>query len=199
MMISFLRWLTFAVSLIWVLVYFKGGSSIVADNKRVAANTQMGRSYMIAMMLISFAGIMMLLTQSLICLGIVGTPGWAERWWVVLFGAIMVITGIAAEFWIRYGCLGRFWSGSVEIQDNHKVIANGPYGIIRHPLYAFNLLIYPGAVLVFGVWWNWILCAMVLVGYILLTAYEDEFLEGNLPGYPEYQQRTKYRFFPGVW
>lgn len=141
----------------------------------------------------------MFLTQFLICLGLVIVPDWGESLWLVLSGTILVITGITAEFWIRYRYLGRFWSGSVEIKKEHQIIEKGPYQIIRHPLYAVNLAIYPGAVLTFAVWWNWIACIMVTVGYVLLALYEDGYLEANLPGYREYQKRTPYRFIPELW
>ncbi len=201
MLIPLLRWLTFAVSLIWVLLYFKGGIAIINDNKQTAAGSEKIAKYhyIVPIFLISFAGLTMFLTQALICFGIMNVPLQSEHQLTVIPGAILVFIGIMAEFWIRYRYLGRFWSGGVEIQENHQVIVDGPYRIVRHPLYAGNLLIYPGAALAFAVWWNWIACIVVIAGYIYLAAFEDKFLENNLPGYREYQRLTKHKFLPGIW
>ncbi len=201
MIISFLRWFTFAVSLIWVLIYFKGGLAVINDNKQTAVSSEIidKYHYTVPIFFISFAGSTMFLTQILICLGITDASLRAEYLLTVISGVILVIVGIMTEFWIRYRYLGRFWSGGVEIQENHQVIAEGPYRIVRHPLYAGNLLIYPGAVLTFNVWWNWMACIVVIAGYIYLAAYEDRFLENNLPGYREYQKMTKYKLLPGIW
>lgn len=198
MLIPLLRWLAFATSLSLVLVYFKGGTLIVKDTQR-SVDTTGGYSYAALAIVMCLAGLTILLTQLLLCLGIINTCAWAERWWMVTPGAIMVIAGILAAYWVRHRYLGRFWSGNVEIQEHHTVVEDGPYRLVRHPLYAMTLVIYPGAALAFPVWWNWIACGAVMAGYILLTAYEDRFLASHLPGYREYQQRTRYRMVPGVW
>jgi protein-S-isoprenylcysteine O-methyltransferase Ste14 len=59
------------------------------------------------------------------------------------------------------------------------------------------LVIYPGVALAFAVWWSWIACVAMVVGYIWLTAYEDGYLVAHLPGYREYQQQTRYRWISG--
>jgi protein-S-isoprenylcysteine O-methyltransferase Ste14 len=198
MLISLLRWLAFTVSLSLLLVYFKGGTSIVKYTKR-SIDAERGYIYLAFTILMSLAGGTILLTQCLICVGIVQVVAWAGQWWIVTLGTILVVSGILAAYWIRYRYLGRFWSGSVEIQVRHEVIETGPYRIVRHPLYALTPVIYSGAALSFAVWWNWIACGVMIIGYIWLTAYEDKFLEVYLPGYQEYQQRTRYRLVPGVW
>jgi protein-S-isoprenylcysteine O-methyltransferase Ste14 len=198
MLISFLHWLTFLASLFFFLVYFKGGTSILKDAKR-SIDTPGGRSYLIAVILMYPPALTILLTQLLICLGIVDVLSSAEHWSMVMLGMTLVITGIFAMFWVRYHYLGRFWSGSVELKEQHEVIESGPYRAVRHPLYALALMVYLGLTLAFAVWWNLIACGMMIAGYLWLTAYEDGFLEANLPGYREYQQRTRYRLVPGIW
>lgn len=34
---------------------------------------------------------------------------------------------------------------------------------------------------------------------VLRTALEDRSLHRELPGYPEYAQKTRYRLLPGLW
>ncbi len=198
MPISLLRWLTFLVSLSFLLIYFKGGTIVMKDAQRSLSNAA-GRPYMIVVTLMILPALTILLTQLLVCLGIVRVV-WAQQLWMVTLGTLLAVTGIAATFWIRHRYLGRFWSGGIEIQEQHNVVDRGPYRTVRHPLYAVTaLMIYPGVALAFGAWWNWMACGMMMVGYIWLAAHEDRFLEANLPGYREYQQRTRYKVVPGIW
>ena len=36
--------------------------------------------------------------------------------------------------WARH-CLGRNWSRSVTIKEDHELIVSGPYTLVRHPIY----------------------------------------------------------------
>jgi len=36
--------------------------------------------------------------------------------------------------------LGKYFSVNIGIKDNHELIGKGPYGFIRHPAYAGNIL-----------------------------------------------------------
>ena len=198
MMISLSRWIAFLVSLAFFLIYFKGGMSIMKDVNR-SLNTAAGRSYRVAASFMGLAALTILPTQFLICLGIVEVSSWAEYGPMVILGTLLAITGISAAFWIRHRYLGRFWSGTVEIQAGHEVMEHGPYRAVRHPIYAVSLVIYLGIALAFAVWWNWMACSLMIAGYIWLSNHEDRFLAANLPGYREYQQRTRYRVMPGIW
>lgn len=49
-------------------------------------------------------------------------------------GTILIFSGLLFAIWARV-TLGRFWSGSVALLENHLIINKGPYAIIRHPIY----------------------------------------------------------------
>jgi protein-S-isoprenylcysteine O-methyltransferase Ste14 len=198
MEIQLLRWFSFVLSLSLPLVYFKGGTAVVRDIRRSVSTTG-GRSYAAVALVMVGAGLAILAAQLLICLDVVEAAAWGESLWVALPGAVLVAIGILGAFWIRHRYLGRFWSGTVEIHDSHTVIEAGPYGAVRHPLYSLILALYPGISLVFPVWWNWLACGVVGASYVWLAAYEDAFLAENLPGYREYQERTRFKLVPGVW
>jgi protein-S-isoprenylcysteine O-methyltransferase Ste14 len=144
------------------------------------------------------AGLSILVLQFLICAGgIEPVAGFPDG--LVLAGAVLEIAGILAAYFVRGRYLGRFWSGSVEIQPDHHIVEHGPYRFIRHPVYALTLLIYPGVALAFPVGWVWLACGIMLAGYLLLTEYEDRFLARNLPGYAGYRARTRWKILPGIW
>jgi protein-S-isoprenylcysteine O-methyltransferase Ste14 len=54
---------------------------------------------------------------------------------------------IAARIW-----LGGNWSGSVAVKKNHELIRNGPYALVRHPIYTGLLLALIGSALAVGKW-----------------------------------------------
>jgi protein-S-isoprenylcysteine O-methyltransferase Ste14 len=198
MLLSIMRWLAFIASSSLLLVYFQGGTLLVRDTRR-ALRTGGGRPYLYFVIMMGAAGLCILATQLWICLGNPAGRFLIRNGTIGVIGAVLTVAGIAAAYGVRHACLREYWSGNVEIREDHKVVADGPYRHVRHPIYALALLIYPGAALAFPVWWNVLACALMLAGYVWLTAYEDRFLQDRLPGYREYARRTKYKLIPGVW
>lgn len=111
--------------------------------------------------------------------------------------------GILISMWIcsRTVQANRFLANVVKIQTErgHEVVTNGPYGYVRHPLYATNLLLLPSTALLLGSWFG--LAAAILLASILIlrTALEDRELHRRLDGYAAYTQRVRYRLVPWVW
>lgn len=197
-MISLSRWVILIASLTMFLVYFHGGSLVIKDTKRSVQTT--GDTINAIFVVVMFiAGFTVLATQVLMCLQGVKVAPVVENDWIAALGAIMVTSGIAAAFYIRHRYLKGLWSGNVEVREDHRIVKEGPYQTVRHPIYALTLLMYPGVALAFAVWWNLVACAVMTVGYIWLTIYEDRYLQANLPGYQAYQQQTRYRWVPGIW
>ena len=76
---------------------------------------------------------------------------------------------------------------------------DGPYGVVRHPIYAFACLMTLGAVLIFLTWWNALAGAGMIALYVLKLRYEEAMLERTLSGYGAYRARVRYRLLPYVW
>jgi protein-S-isoprenylcysteine O-methyltransferase Ste14 len=57
-------------------------------------------------------------------------PGWAG--WV---GVVSILLALLV-FWRSHADLGLNWSPTLEIRTEHKLITNGIFGYIRHPMYA---------------------------------------------------------------
>ncbi|MGA7155708.1 MAG: isoprenylcysteine carboxylmethyltransferase family protein [Acidobacteriaceae bacterium] len=49
-------------------------------------------------------------------------------------GAAITAAGLAFSVWARVH-LGRNWSHSVTIKQDHDLIVTGPYALVRHPIY----------------------------------------------------------------
>lgn len=71
------------------------------------------------------------------------TPFWA------LLGAGLAAAGVFFCIWARV-ILGRNWSGTVTIKQNHELILRGPYAFVRHPIYTGLLVGMLGTAIVFG-------------------------------------------------
>lgn len=119
--------------------------------------------------------------------------------WLNLLGLVLIAAGYAFADWALTE--NRYFSGVVRIQTDrgHTVCDSGPYHIVRHPGYAGNLLALPGVVLALSSLWTVIPAAAALVIAVIRTALEDQTLQEELPGYPEYARRVRYRLLPGIY
>ena len=81
----------------------------------------------------------------------------------------------------------------------HAVADSGPYGVVRHPFYAADPLIFVGL----GLWlesYAAALCAMVPIALMVIRLrLEERLLRRELPGYAAYAERVRHRLIPGVW
>jgi protein-S-isoprenylcysteine O-methyltransferase Ste14 len=49
-------------------------------------------------------------------------------------GVTLVFLGLAFAVWARRH-IGRNWSGTVTVKENHVLVRTGPYAWVRHPIY----------------------------------------------------------------
>lgn len=54
--------------------------------------------------------------------------------WTFFGGAAVTAAGLLFSIWARRH-LGRNWSQSVTVKDDHELIVSGPYSVVRHPIY----------------------------------------------------------------
>ena len=59
---------------------------------------------------------------------------WPVGLWPFWLGAAVTVGGLLFAIWAREH-LGRNWSRSVTIKEDHELIRSGPYGVVRHPIY----------------------------------------------------------------
>lgn len=68
--------------------------------------------------------------------------------------------------------LGRLYSPEVTIQQDHRLITDGPYRYVRHPRYAGAILLAIGLPLVFRSWIALVLCPAIVA--VILQRIRDE-------------------------
>ena len=109
----------------------------------------------------------------------------------------------AASLWLFHRThkdLGRNWSVTLEVREQHALVTNGVYGRVRHPMYsAFWLWALAQALLLP----NWIAGPAGLVGFgtlFFLRVGREEALMAETFGdeYRRYMARTS-RILPGIY
>ncbi len=108
--------------------------------------------------------------------------------------------GILISMWICSGPSRQIpFCECRKIQTAARVVTKGPYGFVRHPLYAATLLLLASAGLMLGSWFG--LAAMILLAGVLIlcAALEDRELHRRLDGYADYAERVRYRLVPWLW
>jgi protein-S-isoprenylcysteine O-methyltransferase Ste14 len=129
-----------------------------------------------------------------------GRMGWSDvPLWVVLIGYALLLAGIAVTTWAQ--AVNPFFEPGVRIQRERaqRVIASGPYRIVRHPGYVAAIAMFIGVPLALASWWALLPAALALALLVVRTSWEDRLLQTELPGYADYARRTRYRLLPGFW
>lgn len=81
----------------------------------------------------------------------------------------------------------------------HAVADGGVYGVVRHPFYAADPLIFVGLGLWLGSYAAVLGAVLPLALVVLRLRLEERFLQRELPGYAAYAVRVRHRLIPGVW
>lgn len=118
-----------------------------------------------------------LLAVSLSGLGLVpllyvatGFPAFAERPflpWLAWLGVLVALAALVM-FRLTHKALGRNWSVSLQVRENHRLVQDGIYGQVRHPMYtAFWLWAVAQALLLP----NWVAGLSGVVGFGTLYSF----------------------------
>lgn len=123
---------------------------------------------------------------------------WADLvfpFWVHWMGVGILIISIPLAFWV-HRTLGNHYSYALETKREQKLVSEGPYARVRHPLYSAHNLFNLGMILLTA---NIPLIIFALIGLPLTyTRMKDEermMIEQFGSEYEEYMQRTG-RIFP---
>lgn len=114
-----------------------------------------------------------------------------------LFAWTLSSFGLALGVW-AISTMGRFTSISPSLKSDATLLTNGPYRLIRHPMYA-ALLLYCGALLIGDV--NGTRLGLWLALFFVLAVkvyYEEQILRARFPEYETYSKRTK-RIIPFIF
>ena len=112
-------------------------------------------------------------------------------------GSLLVVASSILLNWAMI--VNPHFEPTVRIQEDHKVIARGPYGVVRHPGYLAGILFALSIPLLIGSAFTFAPAGIYCLLMAIRTWLEDNTLQKELKGYPEYTKQTKYRLFPKIW
>lgn len=138
------------------------------------------------------------LMPAILGLGIVG-PGWSDsaRWWLKGVGVLLVLGG--ALVIAKAGrALGAGLTPFPKPADKGELVDQGPYAVVRHPVYSGGILFASGISLALSPW-ALVGTAVLAVVWALKASVEERFLLERYPTYEEYCTRTRYRLVPYVY
>lgn len=92
-----------------------------------------------------------------------------------------------------------YLSRTIEVQKGQKVISDGLYGIVRHPMYTATLFLFLSIPLILGSVYAFFLFLIYPFIIVQRIKGEEELLKKELPGYAEYMERVTYRLLPFLW
>ena len=172
--------------LVWVHGYFtsKRSLDVPSPGRQIAATV------------LIIACFVLLFTPHMAGLGRPAAPQAPGFAWA---GAALTLAGIAVAIWARL-TLGRDWSGLVmSVKERHQLVQNGPYAIVRHPIYSGLLLAIIGTALTFGTAVSYLGVAAGLAGFVIRIDIEEKLMRelfGDV--HAAYRRRTR-KLIPFVW
>ena len=125
--------------------------------------------------------------------GLAGLPDWA-----FYPGIFLILLGVLVRQWAIV-VLGRFFSLSVQVAEDHRVVDKGLYQLVRHPSYTGALMTFVGLGLAVQSWGAvFVLVVMFGLAYGYRIRVEERALASELgQDYVSYMKRTK-RLIPFI-
>ncbi len=136
-----------------------------------------------------------LLFLPIFCIALVSHHVWREEGLVNLSFEVFAITLVAI------GAIGRIWvSAFVSGKKNKELVVDGPYAIVRNPLYMFSLLAFIGAGLAFEtLTFALLFVALFFATHLPTILAEERFLRDKFGEQFDAYVQAVPRLFPRSW
>lgn len=106
-------------------------------------------------------------------------------------GLGLCIGGTTLAIWSRH-MLGRNWSATVQLKQEHELISSGPYRFVRHPLYTGLLVLFIGSAIMIGDLRGLLAVAIMFASLWFKLRLEERWLLQHFGDkYSAYQRHTK--------
>jgi protein-S-isoprenylcysteine O-methyltransferase Ste14 len=145
------------------------------------------------------------IAYSAIALSITVIPGLDKRYeWSAISASISIVFSVILfiSFIFQYVIVGqnKHLFSTVEVKKEQKVINEGLYSVIRHPMYLFGIILVISIPIVLGSIYGFIVSSVFVIPLIVLRIKDEEkVLVMELSGYKEYCEKIKYRLIPFIW
>lgn len=127
--------------------------------------------------------------------------GWTTTYPALVRGAGLIF--LVVGMYVLFAALreNTFAAPVVKMQKERgqHVISSGPYGIVRHPMYAGALLLFLGGPMLLSSNYGLALGFVLTVTIAIRSLGEEAMLKEELPGYREYTREVRWRMVPFVF
>ncbi|MDF3301362.1 methyltransferase family protein [Streptomyces tropicalis] len=109
---------------------------------------------------------------------------------LAVLGGLLAVASTGLLLWARW-VLGTMWASVPTVREHHELRTDGPYRLVRHPIYTGLLGLTAGAMLAcgFGVWTAAL--AVVVPWLLARVRTEDALMAGRFgPAYDAYRARV---------
>jgi len=114
-------------------------------------------------------------------------------------GLAMMVTGLLLRIW-SMKTLSKYYTRTLLVVDQQKIIRDSPYKIIRHPGYLSSILIWTGAglgmqnIIIF-----FIASLLMCIAYYHRIINEEKMLKDQFGSQYQDYQKQSWRLIPFVW
>lgn len=184
------------IALLFVPMFFAGIIMFIKSpellRRRLNAKEEEDEQKMVLLL----SGMMFLL--AFVLAGLNFRFGWCELPQIVIIIASIIFL-LAYMMYAEVLRENEYLSRTVEVSENQKVVDDGLYGIVRHPMYTSTIFLFLSMPLVLDSLFSFVVMLIYPIIIIFRIKNEEEFLESRLEGYKEYKEKVKHKIIPYVF
>jgi protein-S-isoprenylcysteine O-methyltransferase Ste14 len=182
------------VGMLWIGFLVLWTAAALVQKRTVRRDSTSSRLLQLSLAALAF----MLLASPRLSFGLLAAPFVPGNSFFSFLGLSLTFLGFALAIWARI-IIGGNWSAAVTVKKDHELVRNGPYALVRHPIYSGALLALLGtAIVVHGIR-GLLACAVALLALRLKSRREEVFMTERFGAeYTEYMKNVK-ALIPLVW
>ncbi len=124
--------------------------------------------------------------------------GWSHPpLWLTILAQTFVLGGYLMMLWVMK--VNSFAGRTIQVEPGQRVISDGPYRIVRHPMYLGASAMFLFTPLALGSYFALPAFVLLIPIIVLRLLNEEKVLRQELPGYAEYCLHTRFRLVPLFW
>ena len=170
-------WIWAAWALFWLVSAF--------STKKTARREPLGPRFVY--ILIGATGAVLIASHGLPLPAFMNLRLWPRTLTAYWLGVAVLLAGVLFAVWARVH-LGRNWSGTVTVKEDHELIRTGPYAYVRHPIYTGLIAGLIGTAICSGTLRAAIGVAIISAAFYVKSRTEEGFMLETFPG-----QYERYR------
>lgn len=92
-----------------------------------------------------------------------------------------------------------YTSATITVAERQSLVDEGPYSVVRHPMYAGAFVMLVATPIALGSWRAFPAVLLMLLAIVARLIGEERYLLTHLDGYECYRRRVRFRIVPHVW